>query len=259
MLKDKFLFNRVLSSLGFPTPAVIALCSNGKLHWLDDRRISGLEAMAELEGKRVFCKSILGECADGVFPIRIKSGKMFCHGEEISMEEILRRTDGYFIVQEEVIQHPEMSRIFPHSVNSMRIITFHRESGPEVLYALLRTGTGENTSDNWAIGGVLGMIDLETFKLDEEFLYKPAFGTVCREHPDTGVVFADFRIPFLQEALDICRDLHSYFYGVKSIGWDVAITGHGPTFIEGNDNWEMNCFQMNAGARKKTEEWYRTP
>ncbi|MBD3179261.1 MAG: hypothetical protein GF417_06510, partial [Candidatus Latescibacteria bacterium] len=84
------------------------------------------------------------------------------------------------------------------------------------------------------------------------FIYKPGFGGSCTEHPDTGVVFADFRIPFLMDALDMVRQLHSFFYGVKSIGWDVAIAENGPVFIEGNDNWEMNCFQKNEGARART-------
>jgi len=259
ILKDKFLFNRMLVSLGFPTPKVIALCSEGTLHWLDSRRTAEPEEITELEGKRVFCKSILGECADGVFPLRIKNGKIYLHGEETDIKEILERTDGSFILQEEIIQHPEMSRLFPNSVNSMRIISFHRKTEPEILYALLRTGTGENTSDNWAVGGLLGMIDMETGKLDNKFLYKPGFGTSRTEHPDTGVVFADFRIPFLDRAMDMARELHSYLYGVKSIGWDVAISEEGPVFIEGNDNWEMNCFQINGGAREKTLSWFRKP
>ncbi|MBD3424403.1 MAG: hypothetical protein GF417_08205, partial [Candidatus Latescibacteria bacterium] len=203
LLKDKFMFNRMLNSLGFPTPEVIALCSDGRLHWMDSMKTAGPEAITGLEGRRVFCKSILGECADGVFPLNIEGGRIYSHGEKITVEEILERTDGSFIIQEAIVQHPEMSRLFPHSVNSLRIVTFYRKGGPEIYYGLLRAGTGENTSDNWAIGGVLGHFNIKTGRLDREFIYKPGFGGSCTEHPDTGVVFADFRIPFQMDALDM--------------------------------------------------------
>jgi hypothetical protein len=31
----------------------------------------------------------------------------------------------------------------------------------------------------------------------------------------------------------IARNLHSYFYGVQSIGWDIIVTLDGPILIEG--------------------------
>ena len=259
LLKDKFLFNRMLVSLGFPTPRVFVLYSGGRLHWLEGGDLSENEAIRKLEGKRVFCKSILGECADGVFPLRIENGKIYYHGEIITIPQILDLTGGSFIMQEEIVQHPEMARLFPNSVNTMRIVSFHSAEGTELFCGVLRAGTGENTSDNWAIGGILGIINVETGALDKEFLYKPEYGTICREHPDTGVVLGDFQVPFFHEAMDMIRELHPFFYGVKSIGWDIAITEDGPVFIEGNDNWEMNSYQKDEGARRKTLERFNRP
>jgi hypothetical protein len=39
-------------------------------------------------------------------------------------------------------------------------------------------------------------------------------------------------------------DLHEYFYGVHSIGWDFAITDTGPVCIEGNENWGLPMMQI---------------
>ena len=32
--------------------------------------------------------------------------------------------------------------------------------------------------------------------------------------------------------------VHEYFYGVHSIGWDIAISERGPVIIEANDDWD---------------------
>ena len=259
LLKDKFLFSRMLVSLGFPTPAVFALYSGGRFHWLNGSGGSDNTGIRSLEGKRVFCKSILGECADGVFPLTIEDGRFYYHDNPITVPEILDLTGGTFILQEEIIQHPEMARLFPHSVNTMRIVSFHFSGGTELFSGVLRAGTGQNTSDNWAIGGVLGLINVETGELDKEFFYKPEYGTICMRHPDTGVSLGNFQIPFFDEAMDMIRTLHPFFYGVKSIGWDIAVTENGPVFIEGNDNWEMNCYQKEEGGMRKTMEWFNRP
>jgi hypothetical protein len=47
------------------------------------------------------------------------------------------------------------------------------------------------------------------------------------------------------------KKLHSFFYGIHSIGWDIAITEDGPVFIEGNDNWEIPTFQAYDRSFKK--------
>ena len=44
------------------------------------------------------------------------------------------------------------------------------------------------------------------------------------------------------------------FYGVRSIGWDIAITDSGPCFVEGNDNWEISLNQ--AADRGLRKAWY---
>ncbi len=247
LLKDKFVFTTFLKSLGFPTPNLLALCCEGTLYWMDSRQPDDPGAIKKLDDCELFCKTLLGECADGVFPLEIREGQIYIEGKESSMDELMSRTDGSFILQEKVIQHPEMSRLFPHSVNTMRIVTFHTGKGIKIFRAILRAGTGDSTSDNWAIGGVLGYINPETGKLEEKFMYKPSYGGFCRKHPDTGIVFSEFDIPFVMEALEMTRRLHIFMYGIKSIGWDVAITEEGPVVIEANDNWEINTHQKDGG------------
>lgn len=75
-----------------------------------------------------------------------------------------------------------------------------------------------------------------------------------KQHPDTHIVFSEFTIPYYKEAVDICLKAHKFFYNIRSIGWDIAITEDGTVFLEGNDNWEMQTFQAIYGGQKK--KWY---
>jgi hypothetical protein len=82
-------------------------------------------------------------------------------------------------------------------------------------------------------------------------MQKPQFGTLVSVHPDTGVVFKDFKIPYYEDAVKLVCQAHTFFYNVRSIGWDVAISELGPVIIEGNDNWEITSIQAIYGGKKK--------
>jgi len=53
------------------------------------------------------------------------------------------------------------------------------------------------------------------------------------------------------QAKKAALDLHSYLYGVHSIGWDMAIAPDWPGFIEGNDNREIAPHQVVDGGLKR--------
>lgn len=76
------------------------------------------------------------------------------------------------------------------------------------------------------------------------------------QHPDNGLVFECFEIPYFKEAVKMAKDLHSKLYRIHSMGWDIAITSNGPVFIEGNSLWEISLIQAVHGGLKKQIEKY---
>lgn len=108
---------------------------------------------------------------------------------------------------------------------------------------------------NWHFGGVSinirkdGTLDKCGYcKIDKKITY----------HPDSGVVFEDYKIPYFEEAVKLAKRATECFYGFCSIGWDVAITTDGPTIIEGNDDWGIVAHQMveNRGWKKNWEQYH---
>lgn len=258
ILRDKFVFSRFLSALGFPTPEdyfVIDGLNNQlmpvNLHSTKSGGVIDSLLNQNFDG---FCKIISGECGKSVFPLKCENGKL--SGEVSSIEE-LKKIVGHsqFIVQQRLTQHPVISGIYPNSINTMRLITILCSDGDvNLLPAILRFGTHGNTVDNWAAGGLVVAIDSEGH-LRGNGRYEFPVENKMQEtiHPDTMVKFDGIKIPYYKEAVEMTKRLHRFFYGIPCIGWDIAFTENGPVFIEGNDNFEITLNQAVHGGLKK--EW----
>ena len=136
--------------------------------------------------------------------------------------------------------------------NTLRIVTINKNGKCYVLSSLLRVGTSKTGNvDNWAAGGLAIGIDNATGYLKEYGFYKPVHGLKESVHPDTGVIFSDFKVPQYKEACELACKAHRAFYNIRAIGWDIAITENGPMFIEGNDNWEISLQQACDRPLKK--------
>lgn len=141
------------------------------------------------------------------------------------------RGQGAGLLEELLVQHPEMSRLCPTSVNTVRIATLLGDKREGVVYAFLRIGNG-NVMDNVDQGGMAARVDLATGKLLTVAADKA--GNVYDKHPITGTPIVGFTIPYFKEAMDMCLQAMHKVPQVRFVAWDVAITADGPRFIEGN-------------------------
>jgi hypothetical protein len=241
VLRDKFLFAQFASSLGVPAPRIFALLDGSRVTWLDRNETVPLESLGESAGSTLldgFCKEFSGMQGSGAFPLLIDEGKLFVDGRQVSVDELRTRLTGRFLFQQRIEQHPAIRRLNPGSVNTLRLVSFCSDAKARVLFGALRVGTGNKHVDNWAAGGLIVRIDLDSGELRGEGFFKPGYGGRTGVHPDSGVVFDGFRIPFFFEAIAMVVRLHEYLPRIHSIGWDVAVTDSGPVIVEGNDDWD---------------------
>ena len=148
-----------------------------------------------------------------------------------------------FLFQETVRQHPDLNKLNPSCVNTIRIDTFIDANGKiNVISAWIRISTNNNHVDNINSGGCGIGIVLQTGKL-KKYGY-PAIKTggvkILTEHPITKTTFQDFSIPFFPEVKALVLKTGSFIPGLRLIGWDVAIGESGPVLIEGNSNYEIS-------------------
>ena len=136
------------------------------------------------------------------------------------------------ILEEIVIQHPQMASLNPASVNTCRIATLLGDKQEGIVYAFLRIGNGSKVVDNVDCGGMAARIDIESGKLLTVGADKQ--GNTFEIHPVTGTPIVGFEIPYWEEAKQMCLDAAQKVRQMRFVAWDVAITPDGPTFIEGN-------------------------
>lgn len=231
----------------------MALLDRSGITWLVTMKKHPLSSLVENSELQVsgFCKKLTGIKGEGAFPLRIENGKIFADEKEISFNHLQQLINAPFLWQETIIQHKELSRLHPASVNTMRILTFNNDGNIELFSAALRIGTKHRSVDNWGAGGIAVPINVETGTLGEAGVYKPGYGGRTKVHPDTGITLLGYPIPYFTESVKLAFACHQYFYGIHSIGWDVAITPGGPVLVEGNEDWD-GSFAMSLESNFKS-------
>lgn len=243
ILRDKELFATLLTEWGFETPHTVACV----------RTLEEAEAVTKMlfkQGGCYFCKPLDGQCGGGVFKVDTSKES---HPEFVRD----KLSQGVYLVQNFIVQHPEIERVYNKSVNTLRVLTImDKETGkPVPIAGEVRFGAHGSVVDNLAAGGVAVGIDLQTGQLSEFGICKKGETKRTTVHPDSQVLFADVHLPYIQEAVDMAVKLHAKLPSIRIIGWDIAITPDGPAFIEGNDNAEISGLQtVNGGLKQVIKE-----
>lgn len=139
-----------------------------------------------------------------------------------------------FIVQEKAKQHPEIQRVNPTSLNSMRLYTYRKLDGTYAFlypYAMLRFGGKGAIKDNTSKGGGTCLIDENGLVDDKVYRFKSL--EVSSLKRETGV--ENLVIPYYQKVIDTLLNAHKRLPYFDYVGWDVTVAPDGePLLIEFN-------------------------
>lgn len=191
-------------------------------------------------------KPRLGQAGEGIFITeKIKTFSSLC--EFIKENNI--NPDGY--VYEKLItnQHSVLEKIYPGSLNTIRIMSFYDGANVEIWGCFLRIGINSNV-DTFATGGIAASIQIDG-TIEAPAVSKNPFDGPYYEHPVTKEKIVGIKIPFWDETMNLVNKAVKIIPDVKSIGWDVAITKDGPCLMEGNDNWCKTILQIPTSEGKR--------
>jgi len=153
-----------------------------------------------------------------------------------------------YVVCEYVHQHSYASDIFPHSINTIRLLTMWRDDVkfPFVTIAVHRFGTNATIPvDNWSRGGLSSLIDLKTGTLGMGVSYpRNSRLTWCRNHPDTNAKIEGVQIPSWRKAKSKILKIAKEVPFIPYIGWDIVVTNDDIQIIEGNNYPDVNLLQV---------------
>ena len=211
------------------------------------------------EKTNFFIKPFNGGSGSGIYKMIARDRCLEINAKEIvnedSFYETLFSRSLYqeFIVQPEIIQHELLNRMNPSSVNTIRIDTFIQGNDVVNNAAFLRMSNGYTYTDNWAKGGIIVNIDLDTGVLDDFGRTKAKYGRLyIQQHPLSSFRFAGTPIPFWSEVKELVRYAALVLHPLKFLGWDVAIGTDGPILIEANHDFDVFAFQEASRGLRKT-------
>lgn len=166
--------------------------------------------------------------------------------EEFSsaLEQIGKVENG--VVEEYIIQHPDIARLNPGAVS---IVRFYSVVSPESSYLFAPVFTAATNKDisNGCQDALTAMVDIRTGEVITDAVDQNNM-TDYAVHPVTGVPFKGLKLPFWQETIHMMRKAVPLAAKISNIGWDVAITENGPLIIEANTIPGFNTAQYRGFA-----------
>ena len=216
--------------------------------WLDGETATEEEFSAFLQGQEaVFAKPNHGSCGNGVEKLKVAD-----FADPAAMLSYVREKK-LVVLEHALPQHPDMARLHPQSVNTMRIVTDLVGDTIHIAYIVVKIGRGGGCCDNTGQGGVLCRVDPETATICS--VATDDYFNIFEKHPDTGVEFKGYHIPMLPEAIALAKQAAREIPQMRHVGWDVAITPDGPAIIEGNEYPGTDLCQLAPHTPEKRGLW----
>lgn len=180
--------------------------------------IAMLNAQSEEPLEAVIKKAVDSSSGRGVRFLRLHRGVDLASGE--ALEQIFERMGSDFVIQEKIVQHPAIEKIYPHAINTLRVITYRVGGEYHVAPIVLRIGRGGGNVDNAHAGGIfIGVKDDGTL-MDEAYTeYQLRF----KEHPDTRLVFDGYQLPAIDKVKEMAKKLHGQIPTTGYVSWDFSV------------------------------------
>lgn len=174
--------------------------------------------------KNFIAKPINGTGGFGVEKISIDNNEKETYERLISNKQ--------FLLEECVSQKDYISKLYPYSVNTLRLVTLRVNDETHIVARILRIGNKGNVVDNFHKDGMYTTLD------EYGMVNKPAVdreGNIYEKHPETGESIINFRVHNFDKIVNFVTEASKVMPEVGYVGWDIAVTDNGPVLIEGNN------------------------
>ncbi|MBQ6846152.1 MAG: hypothetical protein IJO61_03375 [Oscillospiraceae bacterium] len=154
-------------------------------------------------------------------------------------------------LDEIIEQHSYLRNICNQSVNTIRIVTLKKGNDVQFIGAAFRAGIGNSVVDNYAAGGLVASIDLETGQLIDRA--ENMYGERFDKHPVSNISFKGFQLPNWEKVLSSTKQWALNFE-INYVAWDIAIRENDCVLVEANPTGMVNVIQI-AGAGGRREQY----
>lgn len=160
------------------------------------------------------------------------------------------------LVEECVVQHPEIDKFVPGCVNTIRVVTILKDDVCHFISAGIRLGNN-GIVDNFHKDGMVCDIDINTGTIVTPAIDRS--GVTYEKHPKSGYEFVGFKIPNWDMVLKLAEDAIRVQKGVNYVGWDIAICEDKAVIIEGNCAPDLVLVQAPYARKKEGKKYLFKP
>lgn len=179
--------------------------------------------------KEFFAKPYIGESGKGIEKIKVSD---FSNTKEL-YTYITNKDKNFGVIEQVIEQHPQAAKIYPHSLNCLRVVTLVNNGEAHILYAVFKMGNNGGFVDNLENGGLACHFDLDKGEIIGQGHTSALVNYDA--HPATGIKFVGYKLPFMDEVKDMVKKAAMVIPEFRYVGWDVCLTPNGPAIVEGND------------------------
>lgn len=252
VLQDKMAVYAVFDKFSDQFPTLYGSIHDGRYYSRQEDEVADLEEAVDTYGSLVI-KPVTGQEGRGVYKIE-KGSPYFINAKRSTSNEVrnLQSTiNEDYLVTQTVIQHVYARKIYPHSANSIRVLTAidPKTGEPCVVRAVHRFGTSESVpTDNWENGGIAAPIDVEfgeiksTAVLDNQFNRNP-----IDKHPESGEKISGVAVEMWDEVEELVKRGALLYPAARVIGWDIIVTADGPVILEASGRPGSHMLQLEKG------------
>lgn len=196
------------------------------------------DLVAFLEKHPVFiAKPAVGSCGRGVEKLNTADFDSI----EACLSHIAGLGDTY-ILEELIIQHPAVSAVYPHAINTVRAVTIFHNGHAHLVSTCFRIGNFGRHVDNFNNGGMVVPVDEKTGLVLDKAIDKQK--NLYETHPMTGTTIKGFQFPDWDKVVDLVTRAACEIPQMGYLGWDVALTPEGPCLVEGNEFPGHDLYQL---------------
>jgi hypothetical protein len=103
---------------------------------------------------------------------------------------------GEVLIEERIVQHPDLEAIAPGTANTTRVTTFVKDDGTVAIINMAQKFGRGQVSDQASFGGFYTALHEDGRAMGMGY---STSGELFETHPDTGFRIADYRLPMMDE------------------------------------------------------------
>lgn len=176
-----------------------------------------------------------------------KGVEFFAEATAAQLHELFRKKGKLFVVQKAIRQHPEMKKLNPSTVNTVRLTTVLHNGKFTPAAALIKVGSPNVRVDNYKHGGLLLGVNMDgtvlpwALNIDRQRVTELPSGVKLGEGGFT-------KVPCFDSVLATAEKAHFCIPKIKVVSWDIAIDEENEAeIIEANFAGDLRMHQVLTG------------